>query len=343
MKRRDLAAGLLLAAALYVPAFPATAQTPVAASREVSADEARRAEALLQRAVTHLRTEGTRALSDFSVSGRFVDGDLYVYLLDTAGVLQASGGASFHMIGRNVLEYRDPDGRPLFAEILAGARKNGHGLIHYRWLNPQRGTVERKAAYYQAVDGNIVAVGYYAPRATPEQAMSILWRAVDELQRRGPASFDAFNDLNGGFVRDDTYVFVVGIKDQRMHAHGANPRLVGRKVAELKDAGGKPIIEQMLQIFAQAVDGRVALLRQHLQGLVQNGLQVCARKPCGGAGGSRDRLRIGPCHGRMPRGATTRLRLRCQQFAEQQADLIDVRGRAGALAGALFGAGVTRG
>jgi cytochrome c len=143
----------------------------------------------------------------------------------------------------------------LFAEIIAGANRHGHGTVHYRWLNPQRGTVERKTAYYQAVDNYIAAVGYYAPRATPEQAMSVLWRAVDELQRRGSASFETFNDLNGGFVRDDTYVFVVGIEDQRMHAHGANPRLVGRKVAELKDAAGKPIIAEMLQIIARTDEG----------------------------------------------------------------------------------------
>ncbi|EPZ16238.1 hypothetical protein M622_13500 [Thauera terpenica 58Eu] len=256
MKRQDLLAALLLAMALPGPVSPAYAETaPAAAPLPGDTDESRRAEALLGRAVTHLRSHGGKALADFSVSGHFVDGDLYVYVLDTQGVLQASGGASFHMIGRNVLEYRDPDGKSLFAEILAGARKDGRGLIHYRWLNPQRGTVERKAAYYQAVNDYIAAVGYYAPRATPEQALSVLWRAVDELQRRGTAAFDAFNDLNGGFVRDDTYVFVVGIKDQRMHAHGANPRLVGRKVAELKDAAGKPIIEEMLRIVVQADEG----------------------------------------------------------------------------------------
>ncbi|MDY0048973.1 MAG: cache domain-containing protein [Thauera propionica] len=206
MKRQDLVATLFLATTLLGPVSPASAQTAAAAvPLAVDTEESHRAEALLRRAVTHLRTHGSKALADFSVSGQFVDGDLYVYVLGTDGVLQASGGPSFHMIGRNVLEYRDPDGKPLFAEILAGARRDGRGLIHYRWLNPQRGTVERKAAYYQAVEDYIAAVGYYAPRATPEQAMSILWRAVDELQRRGPASFEAFNDLNGGFVRDDTY------------------------------------------------------------------------------------------------------------------------------------------
>lgn len=255
MKRQEFVSTLLLAAALLAPAHPATAQALQSDAPLASPDEAQRAESLLQRAAAHLRTHGARALADFSVGGKFVDGDLYVYVLDTEGVLQASGGASYHLIGRNILDYRDPDGKLLFAEILDGAHKYGRGLIHYRWLNPQHGTVERKAAYYQAVDGHIVAVGYYAPRATSAQAMSILWRAVDELRRTGPAAFAAFNDLNGGFVRDDTYVFVVGIKDQRMHAHGATPRLVGRKVSELKDAAGKPIIEDMLKIMARSEEG----------------------------------------------------------------------------------------
>lgn len=256
MRHANFILPLILAGCLSLPpslsSAAANADTPE--SRQTT--EATRARALLHRAVSHMTSAGDRALGAFSRAGEFTDGDLYVYVLDTNGVLLASGGASYSLIGRNLLDYRDPDGRKLFAEILDGALTRGHGSIDYRWLNLQRGTIERKIAYYQAVGDRILAVGYYAPRATPEQAMSVLWRAVDELKRHGPGTaFTAFNDINGSFVRDDTYVFVVGITDRRMHAHGAMPRLVGRNVAELKDVDGKQIIDQMLAIVSTADSG----------------------------------------------------------------------------------------
>lgn len=252
-------ARILLCAAAFaivVPplAFAATQQAGNSEAR-IEQDDAVRAKALLERAVVRLKEQGERAYAAFSQTGEFTDGDLYVYVVGNDGVLLASGGASFNFIGRNMLDYKDPDGKKLFQEILDGAKSKGGGRIEYRWLNLQRGTVERKVAYYQAVDNRIVAVGYYLPRATPEQAKAILWRAVDELKRQGVQAFPRFNDINGGFVQNDTYVFVVGIKDMRMHAHGAMPRLVGRNVAELLDVNGKPIIRQMLDIVTSKGEG----------------------------------------------------------------------------------------
>lgn len=245
----------LAALAITMPPYVLAAPLGGGDSRAEQADDPARAKALLERAVLRLKEQGERAFAAFSRAGEFTDGDLYVYVVGNDGVLLASGGASFNFIGRNMLDYKDPDGKKLFQEILDGAKSKGSGRIEYRWLNLQRGSIERKVAYYQAVDNHIVAVGYYLPRATPEQAKAILWRAVDELKRSGAQSFQRFNDINGGFVQDDTYVFVVGIKDMRMHAHGSMPRLIGRNVAELVDANGKPIMRPMIDIVNAKGEG----------------------------------------------------------------------------------------
>lgn len=239
--------------ALSVPLLAVAAER--ASLVEEKQDDAVRAKSLLDRAVTRLKEQGDGALASFSRAGEFTVGDLYVYVVGMDGVLLASGGSSYTNIGRNMLEYRDPDGKKLFQEMVEGARAKGGGKIEYRWLNWQRGNVERKVAYYQSVDNRIVAVGYYAPRATPEQALSILWRAVDELKRHGTEAFAQFNDINGGFVRDDTYVFVVGIKDQKLYADGGNPRLVGRNVSELTDASGKPVFQKMVDVVTSKDQG----------------------------------------------------------------------------------------
>jgi cytochrome c len=251
-------ARVLLSVAALAIAMPPLTQAAAAGatvSSVAAADDQARAKALLAKAVAHLKENGERAYAAFSRTGEFTDGEQYVYVVGSDGVLLASGGASFNFIGRNMLDYKDSDGKKLFQELLEGAKSKGSGILEYRWLNLQRGTVERKVAFYQAVGERIVAVGYYMPRGTPEQAKSILWRAADEVKRLGPQIFPRFNDINGGFVQDDTYVFVVGIKDMRMHAHGAMPRLVGRNVAELADANGKPIIRQMIDIVTSKGEG----------------------------------------------------------------------------------------
>lgn len=232
------------------------AEAPATSAAEAAQDE--RARVLLDKAVARLARDGERALAAFSMVGEFTDGELYVYALDSEGTLLASGGASYTYVGRNMLGYRDPDGKALFADMLDGARRDGGGRIDYRWLNMQRGSVERKTAYYRLVDKYVLAVGYYTPRASQEQAMSTLWRAIDELKRSGPKAFDTFNDINGGYVRDDTYVFVVGLADGRMLAHGAMPRLVGRRVLDLKDADGEPIIRKMIELVERDGEGTLA-------------------------------------------------------------------------------------
>ncbi|MDD2743197.1 MAG: cache domain-containing protein, partial [Rhodocyclaceae bacterium] len=133
-------------------------------------------------------------------------------------------------------------------EMLDGAQKSGSGFVEYRWLNREHGKVERKVAYYRKVGDAIIAVGYYIPRAAAQEARSLLDKAVTVMKADPKVAIERFNDMNGGFIEDDLYVFVVGVDNVMMYAHGAMPRLVGRNVDDLKDVDGKPIIQKMLSI-----------------------------------------------------------------------------------------------
>jgi cytochrome c len=91
------------------------------------------------------------------------------------------------------------------------------------------------------------AVKQNAPRSTPKQATALLNAAVDYMASHTPQqAYATFNDQKGRFVRDDLYVFVVGL-DGIMHAHGGAPKgLVGMDVTGLEDASGKLLIREML-------------------------------------------------------------------------------------------------
>ena len=146
-------------------ALGANAATP-AANATVSAQDAARAQALLQRAVALYKEIKDLALEHFSPQGEFLSDDLYVYVVSSKGVLLASGGLSSSWIGENVADQKDAVGKPFIREMLDKARTQGSGTVEYHWLNPASNKTERKVAYYQKVGDRIIAVGYY-PGANP--------------------------------------------------------------------------------------------------------------------------------------------------------------------------------
>lgn len=79
----------------------------------------------------------------------------------------------------------------------------------------------------------------------------MLWRAVHEIKQEPEAAIRTFNDLNGGFILDDLYVFVIDLDDQRMRANGAHPRLLEKNVGELRDPDGKLFVQEMIRLSAE--------------------------------------------------------------------------------------------
>lgn len=217
---------------------------------------AERAQKLLQRAVLHYQSNGDLALAAFSRAGEFIDDEYYVYVLSLRGTMLASGGSSSALIGRDVTNMLDVAGKPFFREMIAGAQAVGSGQVEYRWLNPVDNKVEKKVTYYQRVGDNILAVGFYMPHASPEQAKKLLGEAVQAINADPEKAFAAFNDPNGQFIQDDLYVFAVGITDGRFRAHGATRRLIGSNALVLKDPKGKSIVQDMMNLVKSKREGQ---------------------------------------------------------------------------------------
>jgi cytochrome c len=247
-------AGMLLITCAGLPAAAAE-PPPAKAPATVATGDAARAQALLDRAVAAYRKDPRRALVDFSLVGPYQDGDLYVFVVGANGVMQASGGSSVSLVGRDVRELRDADGKQFIKDMLAGAKNWGSGSIEYRWLNSEHGRIENKIAYYRKSGDAIIAVGYYNPHSTSDEARAMLAKAVDAIKQDPKAAFARINDINGGFIHDDVYVFVVGINDHVMYASGATPRLVGRKVDSVTDINGQRIFPASVEVAKAAAKG----------------------------------------------------------------------------------------
>lgn len=120
------------------------------------------AEALVKKAVAFYKTNGKdKAFAEFTnPKGAFVDRDLYIFVYDMNGVVVAHG-QNPKMIGRNMADMSDPDGKYFVQERIELAKTKGKGWQNYKFSNPLTKKIEEKTAYIERVDDFIVGSGAY--------------------------------------------------------------------------------------------------------------------------------------------------------------------------------------
>jgi cytochrome c len=85
-------------------------------------------------------------------------------------------------------------------------------------------------------------------RGTAAEATALVQRAAEYLKANGPAkSYAAFNDTAGQFKDRDLYIFVMDMNG-KMLSHGANAKLIGKDLTNLKDSDDKLFIKTMLDV-----------------------------------------------------------------------------------------------
>jgi signal transduction histidine kinase len=100
-----------------------------------------------------------KAVSDKSV-GSFHDRDLYPFIYDLSGRCVAHG-ARPALIGKNLLDLKDQDGKYLIREMIRLARESGSGWVNYKWPNPINNKIEDKTSYVAKMGDYFVGVGVY--------------------------------------------------------------------------------------------------------------------------------------------------------------------------------------
>nr|WP_315215038.1 cache domain-containing protein [uncultured Duganella sp.] len=146
----------VLCAALMMVALSA------GAAEKGSADEA---VAMVKKAAEYLKKNGKeKAFAEFNnAKGQFIQKDLYIFafLANGDGIEQANG-ANYRLVGKNVKEMRDADGKFLIKEILAlGMGKEGKGWVDYKWPNPTTGNIDSKRTYVERVEDVVIGCGIY--------------------------------------------------------------------------------------------------------------------------------------------------------------------------------------
>jgi cytochrome c len=120
------------------------------------------AEMMVHHAVAFLKKEGPeKAFAAFSdPKGAFTYRDLYIFVLDTKGVMRAHGVAK-EMIGKDQMRRKDPSGKFITREQLELAKSKGSGWTEYGFENPATGKMEHKVSYVELVGDFVVGCGAF--------------------------------------------------------------------------------------------------------------------------------------------------------------------------------------
>ena len=145
------------AAFAFAVALPAAAQ-------DKSKGTAAEATAMVGKAVAHIKKVGReKAFADFNdKKGAFTDRDLYVVVYDMKGKVLAHG-ANEKMIGKDVIDLRDNDGKYFVKERVEMMSKSpeAKGWQDYKFMNPVSRQIEPKSMYLQRHEDLIVGTGIY--------------------------------------------------------------------------------------------------------------------------------------------------------------------------------------
>jgi len=149
-----------LLAGMLVGCLVATAAGSArAADKPGTADEA---VAMVKKATAFLKANGRdRAFAEINdPRGRFVDRDLYVTVYDMNGTCLAHG-FNPKMVGKNMLDLKDPDGKPFIKERSEVARSKDQFWIDYKYINPTTKQIGAKSMYTEKVGDLLVSCGVY--------------------------------------------------------------------------------------------------------------------------------------------------------------------------------------
>jgi len=120
------------------------------------------AEAMVKKAIAFAKTNGAdKAFAEISnPKGQFIDRDLYVFVYDLTGKCVAHG-FNAKMIGKDLIEMKDPDGKFYVKERIEIAKTKGKGTQNYKFTNPDSKKIDEKTAYVEKYENYVFGCGAY--------------------------------------------------------------------------------------------------------------------------------------------------------------------------------------
>lgn len=215
-------------------------------------EETRRLVAFVEDAASEFSLKGRAAFAEFGEKGSiWLKGDRYLFVYDLTGVCRFHP-VSPELVGKNILGIKDLNGKPMIREIvqIASDSLHPHGWVHYLWMEPGEIYPEWKSSYIMRVrdpEGNIYAIGSGNYRQKMEKIFlsSMVDSAGRLLAEKGLDTIPVITDKAGKYYFYNSFIFILEMNGKAL-VDPSFPGLSGRNLLMMKDAIGKPVIQEMI-------------------------------------------------------------------------------------------------
>jgi signal transduction histidine kinase len=138
-----------------------TAAVPFIAHADEGATPAE-ATAMVKKGIAFIKKEGKdKGYAEISnKAGQFKDRDLYLVVYGLDGTVRAHG-ANEKMIGKNLIDLKDVDGKAFVKERVELAAAKGTFWQDYKFTNPTNKKIEPKSMYCEKLEDSAVCGGIY--------------------------------------------------------------------------------------------------------------------------------------------------------------------------------------
>jgi len=118
--------------------------------------------AMVKKGISFIKVSGKdKGYAEISnKQGQFIDRDLYLVVYGLDGTVRAHG-ANEKMVGKNLIELKDIDGKPFVKERVEMAQAKGTFWQDYKFTNPVTKKIEPKSMYCEKVEDFVVCGGVY--------------------------------------------------------------------------------------------------------------------------------------------------------------------------------------
>lgn len=172
----------------------------------------KRVVSMVNNAARVLEEKGEKAFDAFAQKdSRWFQGEIYLFIYTMEGV-NIFHPVQDQLVGQDLYDMKDVNGRPLIRLLIEKA-ENGGGWVHYMWTRPGEFIPTWKSGYAKKAvmpDGREVFVGsgVYNIRTEKEFIIEMVDDAVELIQEKKEAAFDAFRSDAGPFSFRDSYILV---------------------------------------------------------------------------------------------------------------------------------------
>lgn len=128
----------------------------------LASGQADQAKNMVDQAATFFNANGKdKALAEFNnPKGKFVKGELYIFAYDLNATVIAHP-INPKLIGKNLLDVPDADGKTFRKDIAELAKTKGTGWVDYKYKNPTTNKIENKTTLIKKVGDIIICCGIY--------------------------------------------------------------------------------------------------------------------------------------------------------------------------------------